>query len=390
MEQRRIVGCMSGTSIDALDVALVRIQGRGLGLRAQALALHTCPLGPTGQRLRTLADQTPMTAAQIAHLARELAERHVVAVRQALGSATADLIVVHGQTVFHAPPASWQLLCAAPLAHALGTPVLCDLRAGDLAAGGQGAPITPLADFILLRSPDESRAIVNLGGFCNVTILPPAPRPADATPQPAGRDAHEILDPYLARIRAADICACNQLLDGIARRFLGRPYDDQGAQAAGGTLCPAVRDALFERLSGQAAAGRSLGTGDELSEWIESFGSRCTPQDLARSACDALGCVIARSVGAVDRVLLAGGGTRHRILVESIRAHAVAPVHLTDDYGVPASYREAMALAVLGALAQDGVPLTLPQVTGRSEPLRVQGAWYTVIDRTIARSARDR
>ena len=115
--------------------------------------------------------------------------------------ARADLVVAHGQTVFHAPPASWQLLNAAPIARAVRAPVVFDLRQADLAAGGQGAPITPLADWIMLRAHGPAaagRAIVNLGGFCNVTILPSGAGPEG--------------------VRGMDVCPCNHLLDGVARR----------------------------------------------------------------------------------------------------------------------------------------------------------------------------
>ncbi len=132
---------------------------------------------------------------------RDAALLHVEAVR-ALGCERLDLVVAHGQTVYHAPPLSWQLCAPGPIAHALQVPVLCDLRSADIAAGGQGAPITPIADHILFRHAREARAVVNLGGFCNITTLP------------AGDDA--------TRVRGGDVCACNQVA-GRHRARAGRP-----------------------------------------------------------------------------------------------------------------------------------------------------------------------
>lgn len=340
---RTIAGCMTGTSIDALDAALVQVEGHGLEMRARVLRCATQPLGELAEPLRRFAQQQPLTAGQIAELSLRFAERHVATLRALLGPERSDLIVVHGQTVFHAPPLSWQLLSPAPIAAALETPVLYDLRAADLAAGGQGAPITPLADWVFFRDRRETRAIVNLGGFANFTLLP------------AGA-AH-------TEIRGGDICVCNQLLDQLARELLGQTFDRDGRAARLGTPHSAARDALQALLARQAAAGRSLGTGDEILAWLDEYRGQAAPGDLLRSACDALGAVIAKSVAAADRILIAGGGARNAALCAALGEQSGQPVQPTDYAGVPQEYREAAEMAVLGALCQDGIPITLPAVT---------------------------
>src|SRR5690349_11659226 len=138
---RRVVGCMTGTSIDALDASLVEIDGHGLAMRAKPVRNLTRDLGDLAPRLRALAEQQPMTAGQIAAIARDFALLHASAILELLAGEKADLICVHGQTVFHQPPLSWQLMQPAPIAQAVGCPVVYDLRQADLAAGGQGAPI---------------------------------------------------------------------------------------------------------------------------------------------------------------------------------------------------------------------------------------------------------
>lgn len=362
---RHIVGCMTGTSIDGLDAALVRAEGSGLSMRAAFLRGRSCPLGDLGPRLRSVAEQQPMTAGEIARLSRDLALFHARQVRALLDDAgtTIDLVCVHGQTVFHAPPVSWQLFNPAPLAEALGVPVVFDLRAADLASGGQGAPITPLADWILFRHEREPRAIVNLGGFCNVTLLPPGDDPGT-----------------IDRIRGFDVCACNHLLDGVARSLLGRPYDDGGAAALSGTVNDDALEDLGGVLESQFRHGRSLGTGDELGEWVSRFRARVAPTDIAATACEGLGQFIARRIADSEmppaRLLLAGGGANNAALVRSIGDWASAKVAPVDVHGIPAAYREAACMAVLGALSADGVAITLPAVTGVRCPAPVAGAWF--------------
>jgi anhydro-N-acetylmuramic acid kinase len=371
--KRRIAGCMTGTSLDALDVALIEIQGTGLELRASVVRCLTHPLGELTESLRALAAQEPVPAGRIADLAHRLAALHVHALRELLGKETVHLIAVHGQTVFHSPPVSWQLINPAPIAHAFGAPVVFDLRAADLAAGGQGAPITPLPDYLLLRDPQETRAVVNLGGFASFTLLPAE-----------GAAGSGAVSCATSLIGGGDICACNHLLDGVARAVLGRPYDEGGRSAAHGRVLEPLRKELGALLAQQAAQRRSLGSGDELADWIERNRNRAAAEVLARTVCDALAATIVEVVSAlarpvsargIERWLLAGGGVQNSTLVSALRKYARAPVEATDAHGLPARYREAAAMAVLGALCQDGVPITLPQVTGVPAPAPLAGTW---------------
>ncbi len=350
---------MTGTSIDALDCALVATEGEGLALRASFERGSTVPLGNLAPRLRRLARQQPATAAEITGLASVYAHRVADAVRDLLRGEPCDLVAVHGQTVYHAPPLSWQL-CNGPLvAHALHVPVVFDLRAADLSAGGQGAPITPLADYVLLASPRERRVVLNLGGFSNFTALP------------------SRLDPEsdLPRIQAGDICLCNQLLDTIARELLGAQFDQDGAAAAGGRIVDALLEDWTARLEAQASAGRSLGTSDEPPGWLDGATRALHPADVARTGCEAIARAIAPRIPPTDRVLIAGGGAANRTLWTSLQRRIAAPLQRTDDFDLPGTYREAAEMAVLGALCQDRVPITLPQVTGVPTPAPVAGVW---------------
>jgi len=354
MQTRLALGVMTGTSLDGLDVALVRVQGSGLDATADVESCLSVPLGSLGSSLRRLADQTPMSARDIASLSREFALLHADACLNVLAGRRPDLACVHGQTVFHQPPLSWQFFQPAPLAHALRCPVVCDLRQADLAAGGQGAPITPLADWILFRS-DDPTAVVNLGGFCNITIL-----------QPSTSSPHSV--------RAKDVCACNQLLDALARTLLNAPFDPHGQAAASGSPHDDALEDLIGVLNVQASSRRSLGTGDEAHSWLSRWRAHVAPADLAATACEGIAEVIASSVAGCDLALLAGGGTKNAALVARLRS-AGPPAKITDELGIPAEYREAVAFAVLGCLAQDRVPISLPAVTGSSTPAPLAGLW---------------
>ena len=169
---RFVVGTMTGTSIDGeLDAALVAIHGTGLNMRGDIVASRSWPLGAIAEDLRRVASQTPMTAKEFTRINHAFGELHADALEAVCSDAGVqpDLAVLHGQTVFHAPPLSWQLIDPWPTATRLRCRVRYDLRSANIASGGQGAPITPLADFMLFASPDGPCIVVNLGGFVNAT-----------------------------------------------------------------------------------------------------------------------------------------------------------------------------------------------------------------------------
>lgn len=354
---------MTGTSMDGLDVALVRIDGEGIDLKATFVRGHSEPFKTLTKILRPVAGQEPYPAHKFRRYALMLGMTHMIGLRHLLGKdvAAVDLIVLHGQTVFHEPRMSYQLMDPWVIASEFRRPVVFDLRGADTSCGGEGAPISPLADHVLFRHAGETRAVVNLGGFINFTWLPPTKRGrGDAT--------------ALRSIRAGDICPCNQLLDAIARSCFKKSYDKDGREAMRGEVLDEAMDFLLMLLESGAARGASLGTGDEAIDWVKMHKRRNNGADLARTACRAIARTVARHIGDADRVLVAGGGIRNAALLHELREAIPHPIESTDDHGVPAQYREAIAMAILGALSQDRVPITLPQVTGCDNPI-VAGAW---------------
>lgn len=404
---RLIVGCMSGTSMDGIDAALVEVRGTGLEMSARFVRGASGSLGDGAGVLRRLAHGEACTAREITKAARDLAVAHVVVIRDALDRDLAPneevedagtggtpvpldrveagslaFVCVHGQTVFHAPPLSWQVMNAAVIAREIGVPVVHDLRAMDLGGtgeagsgkdGGQGAPITPIADWVMFRergdakgSPSAVTCVVNLGGFANATIWR----------EGAGVDA----------IRGFDICACNQVLDALARERLGEAYDADGTHAVRGRVDADGFGRVRTVMERQWREGRSLGTGDEARGVVLQETGRLNADDACATTVAAIGSVIAMAmdeaaggVRGARRVMLAGGGARNAALRDAIAVHscvrdARTRVATTAERGVSIEMREAVCFAVLGALCQDGVAITLPAVTHGAAGV-ISGSW---------------
>ena len=316
---RIVLGAMTGTSCDGLDMAALRICGRGLDASSELLAAASVPLGALGDDLRRLGDQAPMTAGEIAELNHALSELHAHHLAE-LDAPKPDLAVIHGQTIFHRPPITWQLIEPALIARRLDCAVLSDLRSADCAAGGQGAPLTPLSDWCWFRSPQEHRVVINFGGFINATLLP-----ANAP---------------LEMLQAADICACNHVLDELARLLLKQPFDRDGAVALGAQVDHGIAARFGELLQQQQGQGRSLGSGDELRQSLLGMVDEAPAGVLLRSAIEAIVGVIVAQVKSwcpqgIDRFIIAGGGCKNRALVMALAEMAGLPVELSDAHGVP-------------------------------------------------------
>jgi len=347
---------MTGTSLDALDLALVEVTGHGLTLQTKVQNYLSFSLGNLAAPLSKLASQQPLSAGEIASLSRQFGLLHLDAIQMLIEDDTIDLVAVHGQTVFHKPPVSWQLVNPAVIAHNLKVPVVYDLRAADLACGGEGAPITPITDYMLFRSPIENRTVINLGGFINITHLPNSDDPA--------------------LVRGGDVCVCNQLLDRLSRSLLKQPYDYNGEAASSGLNADTPYQALVEILAGQARDKRSLGTGDETIDWFNKYHNDYAANDILRTACAAIANTVWHSVKVSDpkRIIVSGGAVHNRALMKELESVSDVPIELSDYFGIPATYREAVAMALLGALCQDRIPITLPQITG-SNAAPVSGCW---------------
>lgn len=380
---RRIVGLMSGTSLDGIDAALIEVDG-GIPFTAlRVLGFFTRPYTPEERaRLMALVQEQvslpALTAAQ-AWLGGIFADAALAVIAQAgLTTGAVDAVASHGQTVWHIPPtadtpgATLQLGEPCVIAERTGLLTVANFRARDMAAGGQGAPLVPFADYLLFRNDEQSVAVQNIGGIANVTYLP--------------RGA------ALEQVVAFDTGPGNMIIDElVALHTQGRQrYDEDGRLAARGTVQPALLDRLMSAPYFTQPPPKS--TGREL------FGAAFTRRlwddcralpfpDLLATATAFTAESIARAyleyllpLGPLDEVILGGGGS-HNPTLRAMLAARLPGVRLCthDDYGISNDAKEAIAFALLGHATLCGVPANLPSVTGAARPVVlgvvVSGNW---------------
>lgn len=363
---RVVVGLMSGTSLDGVDAAVVRLNGHGRSARADVLAFVSEPYDVAlRDAIRACAEVATSDVRLVSQLSVRLGHRFADAACAALGAAgvdVPDLVGSHGQTVHHVPVAedcagvptrsTLQIGCPAVLAVRLGAPVVSDFRAADVALGGQGAPLAPVLDAALFSSETETRVLLNLGGVANVTVLPAG--------EPPGL--------------AFDTGPANLVTDALALRLTGRPVDRDGALAAAGQPDEALLARLLADPFFALAPPKSTGREHFGAAYVERFvaDGPARAEDLlatsvaltARSVADAVRRV-ARPAPA--RVIASGGGVRNAALMAAL-ASALAPVPLetTADYGLDPDAKEAVLFALLAHEWAGGVRTGLPAVTGAS------------------------
>jgi len=355
------VGLMSGTSLDGADAALVDLSPS----IPRTLAFATVPFpAALRERIMSLSEPGKDSLELAGRVSIELADLYARAVEAVLagGGVTRGAITAigcHGQTVRHRPDLGFtiQLNDPARLAERTGIDVVADFRRRDMAAGGQGAPLVPAFHEAVFRDTQRSRAVVNIGGISNITWLPP------------GR-----------KTLGFDCGPGNVLLDGWARRHLGRDFDEDGEWASRGRTDAGLLDRLLEEPFLDAPPPKS--TGRELFRlaWLEEkLPSAYQPVDVQSTLTD----FTARSiVDSIDRfcpetqeIYLAGGGARNSALVTRIADLARRLVEKTDALGVPTGHVESMAFAWLAMKCMRREPVDLTAATGARAP-RVLGAIY--------------
>jgi anhydro-N-acetylmuramic acid kinase len=351
---------ISGTSHDAIDTAVVDLRMREGVLGAALLHTGAVPY-EAGLRAR-LAEALPpgrTGMGEVCRLDTEIGRAFADAAAEAVDAAgPVDLVCSHGQTVFHwvadrRVHGTLQLGQPAWIAERLGVPVVADLRARDIAAGGQGAPLVSYPDSLLLAGLPGRPGALNLGGIANLTTGGPHPLAYDTGP-------------------------ANALLDAATAAATGDPYDKDGAHAARGTVHPALLADLLAEPYYRQDPPKS--TGKELFHrgYLDARLAR-HPGLAAEDVLRTLTALTVRTVAdevrrhRIDTMLVSGGGVRNPLLMAELAA-ALPGVRLTpsDDLGLPADAKEAIAFAVLGWHTAHGLPSTLPSCTGARGP-RVLG-----------------
>ena len=363
-----VVGLMSGTSHDSIDAAAARVTMAGSTVHLEPLGTveHAYPPGLRADLVAAL-PPSPTTAEALCRLDTQTGQAFAdVAARAVdeLCGGSADLVVSHGQTLFHwveggAVAGTLQVGQPAWVAERTGTTVVSDLRARDVAAGGQGAPLVSAFDVLWLHGRPGVTVALNLGGIANVTVV---------------ADGREPL--------AFDTGPANALLDAAVVRLTGgaETFDRDGAIAAAGT----VDDALLARLLADPyyarpapkTTGKELFHAGYLDEVLAAGRAALGAAQSAVSGPDLVATLTeltARTVADAVRaqggtaVVASGGGTRNPVLMARVAAHLPGvEVLSSDDLGVPSQAKEALAFAVLGFLTVHGVPGSVASCTGAS------------------------
>lgn len=350
---------MSGTSADGVDVAVTRIVGRGLRMRASLVTLASARF-PRRLRERILAIRSAGAASlrDLAQMGQDLTLAYAKAAKSAMrdagvGPAEVTAIAAHGQTLFHAPPLTIQWFDPALLAAMTGCQVISDFRRADCAVGGQGAPLVPFADYLLFRSPKVNRVLLNVGGIANITYLP------------AGGELSQVI--------AFDTGPGNCLSDAIAQEHLERGYDAGGRMAGRGTPDESLVAAFLRNNYFRKPFPKSTDGPEMLGYWQRLPIGRLGVENALATACLCCARCVADAVrrlvpGACDEIIAAGGGMHNRTLLRMLQQETGLPIRTTADFGIPIEAREAMAFALLGAATLDGEPSNLTSVTGACRP----------------------
>jgi anhydro-N-acetylmuramic acid kinase len=368
MTTRWIIGLASGSSADGVDAALLEAEGASLELRARVIqAVHQ----PYSHDLRDMvrrAARGPCDARQVSVLHRLLGETFAAAARHVADRASFSLPRVQcigspGHTLWLDVEGRFPSTLAAGMpavvAERTGITVVSDFRGRDLAAGGQGAPLAALADYLLFRDAQESRTLLHLGGLARVVHLP------------AGCRVHQVL--------GWEAGPCNTLLDTLMRQVTGgrENYDAGGKHAVQGRCLEPLLQRWLSHLYLQRRPPKSIARhmfGEEFAvqalEHARQMG--CSLHDLLCTATHFVARAVATSLRRFlpggrlpDRVLLSGGGVRNGLLWHLLDQQlAGVSLDRTDRFGVPADARKPLAYGVLAALTLDGVPGNVPSATG--------------------------
>jgi anhydro-N-acetylmuramic acid kinase len=361
---RFVVGLMSGTSCDGVDAVLVRLKGSGENLVMKLIAHETYPYAAS---LRNQLLDAHMAARELCQLNFSLGERFAEAAIAMIEIAAeqdlaVDFISSHGHTVAHYPPmtnektGTMQIGEAAIIAERTGIPVVSDFRPRDMAAGGQGAPLVPYADWVLFRRLKEPVACLNIGGIANFTVVGPS----------------------LDEVFAFDTGPGNMTIDAAMRLLTkgAEEMDKDGQTAAGGSVISEFLDYLLDhryfakvppKSTGREEFGSEVYLRDALSSRrdhsVEDLLATVT-QAVATSIVNAFERFIAPDYK-ISNIIVSGGGAKNPLLLRLIQAgRPEAKVFNSEQYGIPDDAREAIAFAILGNETMNGRPANVPKATG--------------------------
>ncbi|HOK09583.1 MAG TPA: anhydro-N-acetylmuramic acid kinase [Candidatus Hydrogenedens sp.] len=366
---RYVVGLVSGASCDGIDAVLVRLKGTGPEMAIRLLASNTFPY-TEDIRLALLSEHK--TEREVCQLNFQIGELFAQAGLEMIKIAKeqnfdVDLIASHGHTIAHLTPPTFskigtlQIGEPAIIAERTGLPVVSDFRARDMAAGGQGAPLMPYADWILFRRSKRTILCINIGGLANMAVI----------------------TPEFENIFAFDTGPGNMIIDSTVRLLTRgeENMDRDGRAAKHGQVIDEFLEYLldhpfFIKVPPKAASREDFSEEVYLRDALASR-KEYSFEDLVATVTT----VVVRTIVdayerfvkpkyEIDHVIIGGGGAKNKTIFKWIaRSFAPIPVFTSDQYGIPNSCREALAFAILGNETICGTPANIPQVTGASHPV---------------------
>ncbi len=364
----RVAGLISGTSMDGIDVAIVRIHGAGSRIRLRLETFRTVPY-PTRVRRALLAscNAKQISVAEISQLNFLVGELFSRAVEKTCARAriplrSLELIGSHGQTIYHQGRAgnahgfrgasTLQIGEPAIIAERTGVPTVGDFRTADMAAGGTGAPLAPFLDYLLYRHRQRGRAALNIGGIANVTLIPPGAAPADVV--------------------ALDTGPGNMVLNALVEHFTGgrRHFDRDGQMAARGRVRQALLSRLLRHPFFRQPAPRTAGREEFGREFVARLlREKLSLEDLLATAtaltADSIAIAIRRfPPGPINDLVISGGGVHNRFLMERLAAALPIRILAAEKFGIPGDAKEAVLFAVLAYHTLQKIPANLPSATG--------------------------
>ncbi|MES5866609.1 anhydro-N-acetylmuramic acid kinase AnmK [Bacillus cereus group sp. RP32] len=382
-----VAGVMSGTSLDGIDVALVHIEGSGVGSKVELIHFTTVPFSnDIKNEIQQALSIENSNVQLICSLNFKLGLCFADAVKEVCKEANfplgqLDLIGSHGQTIYHQPqqdgsmiPSTLQIGEPAVIAYETKTTVISNFRTMDMAAGGQGAPLVPYSEIILYRHQTKNRLLQNIGGIGNVTVIP------------SKLSEKSVI--------AFDTGSGNMIMDEVCQRLFQLPYDQNGKIAKQGVVVEEVltycMNHPFLKMSPPKSTGREQFGEEFVSELLKRFEKHSKENILTTVTMFTASSIVHQykefilPYYEIDEVILGGGGSYNDTLVEMIRyglKEEKCALFLQEDIGYSSEAKEAIAFAILANETYHRNPSNVPSATGAKQSVVLGNITFPLISR---------
>ncbi len=380
-----IAGVMSGTSLDGIDVALVRIEGSGVDSKVKLIHFTTVPFrNDIKSEIQQALSIENSNVQLICSLNFKLGLCFANAVKEVCKEANfsleqLDLIGSHGQTIYHQPKPEGNMIAStlqigepAVIAYDTNTTVISNFRTMDMAAGGQGAPLVPYSEVILYRDPSKNRLLQNIGGIGNVTVIP------------SQKSDQNVI--------AFDTGPGNMIIDEVCQRLFQLPYDQNGEIAEQGEVVDEIltycMNHPFLKMNPPKSTGREQFGEEFVSQLLKRYEKHSKENILTTVMMFTASSIVHHykefilPYYEIDEVILGGGGSYNNTLVEMIRyglKDEKCTIFIQEDIGYSSEAKEAIAFAILANETYHRNPSNVPSATGAKKSVVLGNVTYPSI-----------